>query len=139
MHMQGEPRTMQMDPFYEDVVSEVHDFLLERARAAESVGIRPELIILDPGLGFGKNKDHNLSLLKNFAKVIPKGYHSLMALSRKAFLGQLLDGAKPEERDLATAVASTISVLNGAEIVRVHSVAPTRDALKVLSATLTAT
>jgi dihydropteroate synthase len=139
MHMQGEPRTMQKDPRYEDVVREVREFLLERAGAAEARGVDRSLIILDPGLGFGKNKDHNLSLLKRFDEVIPEGYHSLMALSRKAFLGTVLGGAEPMARDLATSVASSLAVLKGAEIVRVHNVAPAREALLVVQGVMEAT
>jgi dihydropteroate synthase len=131
MHMQGEPRTMQLEPHYKDVVKEVRDFLLERALAAESAGVPKEHIILDPGLGFGKNTDHNLLLLRNLYEVYPTGYISLMALSRKAFLGKLLDGIPPLERDYATATASAIAVFQGAQLVRVHNTAPTLEALKV--------
>ncbi|MDR2406052.1 MAG: dihydropteroate synthase [Deltaproteobacteria bacterium] len=138
MHMQGDPRTMQQNPFYLDVVSEVRDFLLMRAKAAEAQGVDPSLIILDPGIGFGKNRDHNLSILKRFREVIPEGYHSLMALSRKAFLGQILEGVPPMERDFASAVASAFSVINGAQMVRVHNVSPTREALLVASEVLNA-
>ncbi|MDR2339557.1 MAG: dihydropteroate synthase [Deltaproteobacteria bacterium] len=131
MHMQGEPRTMQADPHYDDVVTEVRDFLLERAKAAEDAGVAPSRIILDPGLGFGKNRDHNLSLLRHFDTAMPREYRAMMALSRKAFLGQILGGAAPGDRDLVTAVASSFAVLKGADIVRVHNVAPTREALLV--------
>jgi dihydropteroate synthase len=138
-HMLGEPRTMQAAPRYLDVVSEVRGFLLERARAAEAAGVDPSRIILDPGLGFGKDAGHNLSLLKRFDEAVPKGYHSLMALSRKAFLGEALGGAPPGGRDLASAVASALAALRGAEIVRVHSVAPTREALLIAQAVRDAT
>lgn len=131
MHMLGEPRTMQVDPRYDDVVREVREFLLERAEAAQSYGIHKDRIILDPGLGFGKNADHNLTLINNFDRVIPEGYHSLMALSRKAFLGRVLEGAEPLKRDLATAVASAIAITKGAEMIRVHNVGPSAEAAKV--------
>jgi dihydropteroate synthase len=130
MHMQGTPNTMQIDPHYDDVIKEVRDFLHERALEAERCGVERSKIILDPGIGFGKNLTHNLTILKRFKEVIPKGYHSLMALSRKAFLGQIL-GTSPTERDFASAVASSLAVLEGAEIVRVHNVPPTREALLV--------
>jgi dihydropteroate synthase len=138
MHMQGEPRTMQVEPFYTDVVSEVHGFLLEQAKIAEARGVSRSRIILDPGIGFGKNKAHNLSLIKRFDEVIPPGYHSLIALSRKAFLGHILGGVEPDKRDLASAVASSLAVLKGAEIVRVHNVALARVVLKVVSEVLSA-
>jgi dihydropteroate synthase len=134
MHMQGEPDNMQIAPHYDDVVTEVHDFLLERARAAEAAGVPRERIILDPGLGFGKNKGHNLSLLKHFDRAMPRGYRRMMALSRKAFLGLIMNGAPPLERDHLTAVADTLAVLKGAEIIRVHRAAPNRDALNLVQA-----
>lgn len=138
MHMQGEPDTMQLNPRYDDVVAEVHDFLLERARAAEAAGVPREHIILDPGLGFGKNKGHNLSLLKHFDRALPRGYRRMMALSRKAFLGLILGGAPPLERDHLSAVADALAVLKGAEIVRVHRAAPHREALALARALLEA-
>ncbi|MDR3154605.1 MAG: dihydropteroate synthase [Deltaproteobacteria bacterium] len=134
MHMQGEPRTMQAQPHYNDVVSEVREFLWERAQDAERLGVPKSNIILDPGLGFGKTADHNLTLLSRLPEVFPSGYRAMMALSRKAFLGKILGGAPPEERDLATAVASAVSILKGAQIIRVHDVRSARDALKVVSA-----
>jgi dihydropteroate synthase len=131
MHMKGEPRTMQQNPYYDDVVREVREFLLERAQAAMKAGVPKQCIILDPGLGFGKNADHNLTILNRFDEVIPEGFHSLMALSRKAFLGRILDDPDPLKRDLASAVANAIAVSKGAEIIRVHNVAPSLQASKV--------
>lgn len=138
MHMQGEPRTMQVAPHYEDVVAEVHDFLLERARVAELAGVSREKIWLDPGLGFGKNQDHNLSLIKHFDRAVPQGYRRVMALSRKAFLGRILGGAPPLERDGLTAVANAISIMSGAEIIRVHRAAPNLAAASFASALMNA-
>jgi dihydropteroate synthase len=138
MHMKGEPRTMQLDPHYDDVVVEVHDFLAERAEAAQAAGVPRERIILDPGLGFGKNMDHNLSLLKHFDQAMPRGYRRLMALSRKNFLGRIMNGAPPLERDGLTAVADGLAMLQGAEIVRVHRAAPNRDAAALIRAIITA-
>lgn len=138
MHMQGDPDNMQVDPHYDDVVSEVHDFLLERAKAAEAAGVPAERIILDPGLGFGKNMEHNLSLLKHYDQVIPKGYRRMMALSRKAFLGRIMNGASPLDRDGLTAVANVLAIQKGAEIIRVHRAAPNRDAFALARAVLNA-
>ncbi|MDR2351959.1 MAG: dihydropteroate synthase [Deltaproteobacteria bacterium] len=134
MHMQGEPRNMQFSPHYDDVVAEVREFLAQRAQIALDSGIPRERIILDPGLGFGKTAEHNLTLLNHFEEVIPPGFHSLMALSRKAFLGHILDGASPEQRDGASAIANAIAILKGAEIVRVHNVKTTIEALAVIQA-----
>jgi dihydropteroate synthase len=130
MHMQGEPATMQINPRYEDLLGEIHDFLLERALAAEAAGLPRELIWLDPGLGFGKTAAHNLSLIKHFDRVMPKGYRRVMALSRKAFLRTIPGGdGPPAARDGLTAVADALSVLKGAEILRVHRAAPNRPAV----------
>lgn len=138
MHMQGEPRTMQVDPHYEDVVQEVHDFLLERAQTAEKAGVPKGHIILDPGIGFGKNMGHNLALIKNFDRVMPKGYKKLMALSRKAFLGRILNGAPPQERDELTATANALALMQGAEIIRVHKCAPNKASADLVRAVLSA-
>jgi dihydropteroate synthase len=136
MHMLGEPGTMQDDPHYEDVVGEVRDFLLQRARVAMEAGVKKERIILDPGLGFGKNADHNLTLLQRLPEAYPEGFISLMALSRKAFLGKILPDSPPEDRDRATAIASAIAVSKGAMMVRVHNARLTYEALKVATAIL---
>jgi dihydropteroate synthase len=138
MHMKGEPQTMQLDPRYDDVVAEVHDFLAGRAEAAQAAGVPRERIILDPGLGFGKNMAHNLSLLKHFDQAVPRGYRRLMALSRKNFLGRIMNGAPPLERDGLTAVADGLAMLQGADIVRVHRAGPNRDAAALIRAILTA-
>jgi len=129
MHMQGEPATMQIDPRYDDLVREIHDFLLERALAAEAAGVPRELVWLDPGIGFGKTVAHNLSLIKHFDRVLPRGYRRVMALSRKGFFRSILGGGPPVARDDLTAVADALSVLKGAEILRVHRAAPNRPAV----------
>lgn len=134
MHMQGEPATMQENPHYEDVVSEVHDFLLERAEAAEAAGILRERIILDPGIGFGKTGRHNLTLLKHFRRAMPQGYHHLMALSRKAFLGHILGGVPPAERENITTYANTVALSQGASIIRVHRAALHREMTLLMGA-----
>ena len=138
MHMKGEPGTMQKAPHYDNVVAEVHDFLAERAEAAQRAGVPKEMIWLDPGLGFGKNAGHNLMLIKHFDQAVPRGYRRLMALSRKAFLGHLMGGAPPAERDSLTAAAGAISVLNGADILRVHRCRPSRDAASLAQALIEA-
>ncbi|MCP4245798.1 MAG: dihydropteroate synthase, partial [bacterium] len=100
MHMQGEPRTMQEDPHYDDVVGEVRDFLVERARVAEAAGVPPQRIAIDPGIGFGKTFEHNLELLRNLPVLVETGYPVLLGASRKAFLGRILGGTVPAaERD----------------------------------------
>ena len=131
MHMLGEPRTMQVEPSYDDVVGEVRAFLLQRALLAMEAGIPKERIFLDPGIGFGKNAEHNLTLINHFPEVFPPGFRLVMALSRKAFLGKIINDPDPLKRDAATAVASALSALKGAEILRVHSVASTLEAMSV--------
>jgi len=131
MHMQGEPRTMQQDPQYQDVVREVGAFLVERAEACLAAGIARERIVLDPGFGFGKTREHNLTLLRRLPELAALGYPVLVGLSRKSMLGALLGGKPVEQRLHASVAAATVAAMNGAHILRVHDVAPTDDALKV--------
>jgi dihydropteroate synthase len=133
MHMQGEPGTMQMNPTYEDVVREVRDFLALRVAAAERAGIARNRIVVDPGFGFGKTVEHNLALLRSLAGFRSLGGALLAGLSRKAMLGKLT-GREPQERVHASVAAALLAVQNGAQIVRVHDVAATRDALAVWNA-----
>jgi len=121
MHMQGTPRIMQQEPHYDDVVKEVGDFLMERVEHAQAAGIPPEHIILDPGIGFGKLLEHNLSLLRQLPKLVSYGYPVMVGLSRKSFLGQLLD-LPATERLEGTIAVNTIAILGGASIIRVHDV-----------------
>ena len=121
MHMQGKPQTMQQEPHYDDVVMEVRDFLTERAEYAQAAGIPPDHIILDPGIGFGKLLEHNLALLQQLPKLTSCGYPVLVGLSRKSFLGQLLD-LPVTERLEGTIAANTTAILGGASIIRVHDV-----------------
>ncbi len=130
MHMQGEPRTMQADPVYSDVVKEVRDFLVERAEIARRAGIAAERICIDPGFGFGKTAEHNLELLRRLDALCGLGYPVLVGLSRKSVLGKLT-GRKVTERMAASVTAALSAVARGARIVRVHDVAATRDALAV--------
>jgi dihydropteroate synthase len=133
MHMQGEPGTMQANPSYRDVVAEVRDYLAGRVAAAEAAGIARERIVVDPGFGFGKTVEHNLSLLRALSEFRPLGGALLAGLSRKAMLGKLT-GREPQERVHASVAAALVAVQNGAHIVRVHDVAATRDALAVWQA-----
>jgi dihydropteroate synthase len=130
MHMQGEPRTMQAQPHYRDVVSEVADYLAERVEALTAAGIARERIVLDPGFGFGKSVAHNYSMLKHFARFVADGLPVLAGLSRKSMLGAIT-GAKVENRLTASVTSAVLAVEHGARIVRVHDVAATREALQI--------
>lgn len=134
MHMQNEPRTMQKNPVYADVVGEVLDFLVQRARYAEERGIDREKIFIDPGIGFGKTLEHNLSLMKNIDKFADTGYRVLVGTSRKRFIGVLTGKDEPMRRDFGTAATVTVSALKGASIVRVHDVSQVVDVVKVTNA-----
>jgi dihydropteroate synthase len=133
MHMQGEPRTMQQSPSYADVVREVKDFLSARVAAAERAGISRSRIVIDPGFGFGKSVEHNLELLRHLAELTDMGIPVLAGWSRKSSLGRIT-GRSVEDRLPASLAAALIAVKNGAQIVRVHDVAATRDALAVWGA-----
>ncbi len=138
MHMLGEPRTMQDDPRYDDVVAEVAQFLARRADAAMTAGIARERILVDPGIGFGKTLDHNLALLRDLDAIAALGFPVVLGTSRKSFLGRLTGREDPHERAVATAATSVLGLERGASIFRVHDVAATRDALLVAAATLRA-
>ena len=133
MHMQGEPSTMQVAPHYEDVLAEVAAFLAERQHAAESAGIEPQRIALDPGYGFGKTLDHNLTLFRRQRELTALGRPLLAGWSRKGTLGQVT-GRPAGQRMVASVGAALSAVALGARIVRVHDVAATVDALKVWNA-----
>jgi dihydropteroate synthase len=133
MHMQGRPRSMQVDPVYADVVAEVRGFLAARAQACVAAGIARERIVLDPGFGFGKTVDHNLALLAHLGELATLGFPVLAGWSRKSSLGRIT-GRPAEDRLAASVAAALIAVERGASIVRVHDVAATRDALAVLTA-----
>jgi len=134
MHMQGEPRTMQREPHYGDVTLEVKAFLQDRAQAALDAGVPRDRILLDPGFGFGKNLQHNLTLLRRLPELAALGYPLLVGLSRKSMIGTLLGGKSVEERMQGSVAAALVAVQNGASILRVHDVGPTLDALRVMSA-----
>ncbi len=133
MHMKGTPREMQRDPLYDDVTAEVTRFFEERIAFAVKQGIRKDRIILDPGIGFGKRLEHNLSLLKNLRAFVPLGCPILVGPSRKSFLGEIL-GLPVGERLEGTAAAVAVAVLNGASIVRVHDVAVMARIIQVVDA-----
>jgi dihydropteroate synthase len=136
MHMLGDPRTMQVDPRYEDVVSDVKTFLEQRMAYAVRGGIQEERILLDPGIGFGKTLEHNLELLRRLDELVALGRPVVIGTSRKSFLGRLTGRANPDERVAGTIASCVIAFERGARIFRVHDVAPVRDGLVVTAATV---
>ena len=135
MHMLGEPRTMQEDPRYEDVVDDVKAFLEERLAFAVGEGVAEERIWLDPGIGFGKTADHNLELLRRLDEIAAIGRPVVVGTSRKSFLGKLTGGRPEGERLPGTIATNVIALERGASVFRVHDVAQVRDALLVAAAT----
>lgn len=134
MHMQGEPRSMQAAPDYDDVVGDVHRFLAERLFAAEMSGIARKNLLVDPGFGFGKNTGHNLQLLAQLQRFVELGVPVLAGLSRKHTIGELTGREVASERVFGSVAAHLVAVQRGAMFVRVHDVAATVDALKVWNA-----
>ena len=134
MHMLGEPRSMQDDPRYDDVVAEVHRFLAERIFAAELAGVAKKNIVVDPGFGFGKTTAHNVALLAGLERFTELGVPVLAGLSRKRSIGELTGRQVPAERLAGSVAAHLVAAQRGARIVRVHDVAATVDALKVWEA-----
>jgi dihydropteroate synthase len=122
MHMQGTPRTMQDDPRYGDVLAEVAAFLASRAEAARAAGIDPAAVCLDPGIGFGKRLEHNLSLLAGIPRLAALGYPVLVGASRKRFLADILGPLAPAERDTAATAAHVLAIAGGASVIRTHNV-----------------
>ena len=137
MHMQGEPRTMQENPAYDDVVAEVGAFLEQRIEACLAAGIAEEVIVVDPGFGFGKTRDHNIRLLANLRQLRARERPVLVGVSRKTTLGDLT-GREVRDRMPASVAAAVIAVTNGAAIVRAHDVRETVDALRVAQAVIEA-
>jgi dihydropteroate synthase len=135
MHMLGEPRTMQQDPRYGDVVSEVKAFLEARIAYAISAGVREERILIDPGIGFGKTVAHNLELLNRLDEIVALGRPVVIGTSRKSFLGRVT-GRSSDERLAATVATNVIAYERGARVFRVHDVGPAHDALAVAAATV---
>ena len=135
MHMQGTPRTMQLAPHYDDVVSEIRSFLAERAERALAVGVSPQAILIDPGIGFGKTVEHNLEILRRLREFGELGYPLLVGTSRKSFIGQVL-GVPVEERLVGSLASVVVARLEGATVFRVHDVAETRQVLTLTEALL---
>lgn len=133
MHMQGSPRNMQNEPAYSNVIDDVKDFLKQRARACLEAGIKADNIIIDPGFGFGKTLQHNLSLLAGLNQFSSLGYSLLVGLSRKSMIGQIT-GKPSKQRISGSITGALIAASKGASILRVHDVAQTADALKVMLA-----
>lgn len=131
MHMKDEPKTMQREPYYEDVVREVRDFLAERAEFAVSAGVKPENVIVDPGIGFGKTLDHNLALLRHLDVIVDLGFPVLVGASRKRFLGTITGVEVANERVFGTVATSVMAYERGATFFRVHDVRANREALAV--------
>ena len=139
MHMLGEPRTMQDDPRYGDVVSDVKAFLEDRLAFAVAEGVPEEAIELDPGIGFGKTVAHNLELIGRLDELAALGRPLVVGVSRKGFLGKLTGRETPADRIFATVAVNVLALERGASVFRVHDVAATRDALRVAAATFAAT
>lgn len=135
MHMQGEPRTMQEAPAYDDVVDEVKAFLAERLEAAIDAGVDEGRIWLDPGIGFGKTLDHNLELLRRLGELGEMGRPLVVGASRKSFIGKV-DGSQVGDRLGGTIASSVLAAANGADVLRVHDVAEASQAMRVASAIL---
>jgi dihydropteroate synthase len=134
--MQGEPKTMQKDPYYQDVVGEVRDFLAERAEYAVAAGVRPQNVILDPGIGFGKNLEHNLALLRNLDAIVDLGFRVLIGASRKSFIKRITGAQEARDRVSGTVATTVLAFEQGATFFRVHDVRANREALAVAEAVL---
>jgi dihydropteroate synthase len=130
MHIKGTPRNMQVNPFYENVISEIYEFLEKQIQKAKGAGV--EDIIVDPGIGFGKRVEDNFEILKNLSEFKKLGYPVLVGLSRKSFLGKVLN-LDVTERDTATSVIETIAIIKGASIIRTHNIANAVNARKLLN------
>ncbi len=133
-HIRGTPKDMQDDPVYVDVVQEVADELEGIAVRAEEAGIARENVLVDPGIGFGKKMEHNLSLLRHLGQIVERGRPVVVGVSRKKFIGVLLDNAPPDDRIEGTAAAAALCVAAGAAVIRVHDVRQMARVVKVASA-----
>lgn len=135
MHMKGTPKTMQINPYYEDLLAEVKAFLQERMEAAEAFGIQRERLIIDPGIGFGKRLEDNLALLNNLNALADLGRPVLAGISRKSFIGKILN-LDPPDRLEGTIAAAVLAVLRGASLLRVHDIQAVKRAIAVAEAIL---
>ncbi len=122
MHMLGEPRTMQENPVYGDVVAEVSAYLMRQAAGLRARGVPVDSIAIDPGIGFGKTVDHNLELMRHLDRLVSSGYPVVLGASRKSFIGTVLGGRDPGDRDIGTAATVVAGILSGVAVVRVHNV-----------------
>jgi len=136
MHMQGEPRSMQQQPHYDDVVAEVSDYLQQRVKACLAAGIPAQNLLLDPGFGFGKKLVHNIELLKKLNVISNLGYPLLAGISRKSMIGQILGERDADQRLYGSLAAAVIAAMKGASILRVHDVRATVDAMRVTTAVM---
>jgi len=134
MHMRGKPATMQVEPKYDDVVCEVLEFLLARAKLAEHLGIAKSMIFIDPGFGFGKTLEHNIMLLKNLGRFVATGYRVVVGTSRKSFIGKITGKDNPSDRIFGTAASVALCAAAGVSIARVHDVAEMMDVAKIVHA-----
>ena len=134
MHMLGEPKSMQKNPRYEDVIREIRDYLARRAERAIAAGVAEENIVLDPGIGFGKTLKHNLKLLDRLDAIVNLGFPVLIGISRKSFLGKIAGSDDDKARLFATLASNVMAYERGAAIFRVHDVRPNREALEVAAA-----
>lgn len=133
MHMKGTPENMQENPVYSDVIAEIVGFLDSALEAAVKAGVKEEMIILDPGIGFGKTLNHNLQIIRGLNRFLGAGRPIMLGVSNKAFLGHILD-AGPQQRDVGTMAAIACGLINGANIVRVHNVKMAVDTVRVVDA-----
>lgn len=136
MHMKGEPRTMQLNPHYKDVVAEVQQFFRERLAALADAGIAPERVVLDPGIGFGKALDHNLSLMRSLRELAVDDRPVLLGVSRKSMIGKLVGSDRMEDRAWPTVALTSYAREKGVRIVRVHEVKANVDAMRMTEAIL---
>jgi dihydropteroate synthase len=134
MHMRGEPRNMQADPVYADAPLEIRDYLADRVAACREAGIAPSRIAVDPGIGFGKNDSHNMALLRELGMLHELGVALLLGVSRKSFIGRLSRGEAPKQRLAGSLAAGLAGLDRGVQILRVHDVADTRQAIAVWQA-----
>jgi dihydropteroate synthase len=137
MHMQGEPRTMQQAPHYDDLIGDVHAFFQQHIERCHAAGITNQKLLLDPGFGFGKNLAHNYQLLARLSEFHRFGLPLLVGMSRKSMIGQLLN-VPPDQRVIGSVACAVIAAMQGAQIVRVHDVKETVEAMRVVEATLSA-
>jgi dihydropteroate synthase len=134
MHMQGTPRTMQTDPSYENVIADIRSFFEERHATLTAAGVTPEAIVYDPGIGFGKTQEHNLTLLRHLDQLIVSGRPILLGVSRKSFIGHLLNSDEINDRNWPTVAITAHACALGIPLHRVHEVKPNLEALRMAEA-----